>query len=86
MKHFYLYLSILFIQACSPSASDNYKSGYNDGYAEGYKTACRIKLSPAKGNWNDENYSKGYGEGQLDGAAKGALALRSDSCKASVYH
>jgi hypothetical protein len=74
-------LLIVFIQGCGPSASSNYNSGYRDGYAEGYNTICKISVSPAKGNWDDKNYSTGYSAGQSDGAAKAVSAVRADNCK-----
>ncbi len=80
-KIIYLSLLIVFIQGCSPSASSSYKSGYDDGYKEGYNTICKISASPAKGDWNNENYSQGYGAGQADGAAKAVSAVRADNCK-----
>ena len=80
-KIIYLSLLIVSILGCGPSADSSYKSGYRDGYAEGYNTICKISASPAKGDWNDENYSNGYSAGQADGAAKAVSAVRADNCK-----
>lgn len=85
-KIIYLHLLIAFIQGCSPSAEESYKSGYDDGYAEGYNTMCKINASPRKGDWSNKNYSNGYSAGQADGAAKGASAARADNCKARGYY
>ena len=76
-----LSLLFVFIQGCSPSADESYEAGYDDGYTEGYNTMCEISAPFAKGDWNDKNYSHGYNIGQADGAAKGASAARTETCK-----
>jgi len=81
-----LILIIVFIQGCSPSAEESYNSGYMDGLAEGYNTVCKIGASTEKGDWENINYTKGYGNGQADGAAKGINAARADNCKPWGYN
>ena len=60
--------SILLI-SCGPSADLRYNSGYNDGYAEGYNTTCKIRSTLVEGDWDDKNYSRGYNQGRIAGAA-----------------
>ena len=60
-------LFILVLSGCSSSDS-NYDYGYNDGYAAGYNTTCNIRATMIKGDWDDEDYSKGYRIGYGDGA------------------
>jgi len=63
-----VFLSALFaISGCS-DADERYDVGYDDGYAEGYNTTCDIRATLVEGDWDDENYSRGYAEGRNAGA------------------
>jgi len=55
------------LNGCGPSTDSRYDSGYNDGYAEGYNTTCKIRSTLVEGDWEDENYSRGYQDGRVDG-------------------
>ena len=61
-------LFALALQACGPSPDERYDTGYSDGYAEGYNTTCKIRATVVEGDWEDENYSKGYKAGNAAGA------------------
>jgi len=63
-----LFLTILV--GCGESADSRYDTGYDDGYAEGYNTTCQIRATLVEGDWNDEDYSRGYNVGRNDGAAE----------------
>jgi len=60
---------ILLLNGCGPSADSRYDSGHSDGYAEGYNTTCKIRATLVGGDWDDENYLRGYQNGRVDGAA-----------------
>ena len=60
---------LVFVTGCGESADSRYDSGYSDGYAEGYNTECKIRATLVEGDWDDENYSKGYQDGRFAGAA-----------------
>jgi hypothetical protein len=60
---------IVALAGCGPNADSRYDSGYSDGYAEGYNTTCKIRATLVEGDWEDENYTKGYRAGQAAGAA-----------------
>ena len=81
-----LILIIVFIQGCSPSAEESYNSGYRDGLTEGYNTVCKIDAAATNGDWENINYTKGYSDGQADGASKGINAARADNCKPRGYN
>ena len=59
--------SLLFLSGCGPSADSRYDSGYSDGYAEGYNTECKIRATLVEGDWDDEDYSRGYRAGRSTG-------------------
>ncbi len=59
----------LLLAGCGPSTDSRYDSGYSDGYAEGYNTTCEIRATLVEGDWDDENYSRGYQDGRFSGAA-----------------
>jgi hypothetical protein len=61
--------SLILLTGCGPSADSRYDSGYSDGYAEGYNTACKIRATLVEGDWNDEDYSRGYRSGNTAGTA-----------------
>ena len=65
----FLVASLLLLTGCGPSADSRYDSGYSDGYAEGYNTTCKIRSTLIEGDWDDENYSRGYQDGRAAGAA-----------------
>jgi len=50
------------------SSDDDYDYGYGDGYAAGYNTTCNIRASLIKGDWDNEDYSRGYRLGYADGS------------------
>jgi hypothetical protein len=64
-----LFLAVLSLSACGPSADERYDTGYSDGYAEGYNTTCKIRATLVEGDWENEDYSKGYRAGNAAGAA-----------------
>lgn len=72
-KKYIVTLACLLLSACGPSADARYDSGYSDGYAVGYNTTCKIRATLIEGDWDDENYSRGY----QDGRTEGAIACRS---------
>ena len=65
-----LALLVAFITGCSngDSADSRYDSGYSDGYAVGYNTECRIRATLIEGDWEDDDYTRGYRQGELAGA------------------
>jgi hypothetical protein len=69
MKYTVLVLATMLLAACGESADSRYHSGYDDGYAVGYNTTCQVRRTNiVKGDWDDENYSRGYRNGHADGA------------------
>lgn len=68
---------ISLLAACGPSPESRYDSGYSDGYAEGYNTTCEIRATLVEGDWEDENYSRGYNDGRQNGASA-CLASKKD--------
>lgn len=54
---------------CGHGDDSRYQSGYSDGYAEGYNTTCKIRATPVEGYWSDKDYSRGYQDGRMAGAA-----------------
>ena len=63
-----MFVFSLVLQACGPSPDERYDTGYSDGYAEGYNTTCKIRATMVEGDWEDENYSRGYRSGNAAGA------------------
>jgi len=65
-----LLISVLLLQGCfSDSDADaDYDYGYGDGYGAGYNTTCKIRATMIKGDWDNEDYSKGYRAGYSDGS------------------
>ena len=57
----------LALSACEGVDEEAYDRGYDDGYAVGYNTTCEIRATMIEGDWADEDYSRGYAEGQTDG-------------------
>ena len=57
------------LSACGENADARYDAGYGDGYAVGYNTTCQIRSTLIEGDWDDKNYSRGYADGEIDGAA-----------------
>lgn len=60
-------LSAFALAACGGVDEDAYDSGYSDGYAVGYNTTCEIRATIIEGDWSNEDYSRGYADGQTDG-------------------
>ncbi len=60
---------ILMLSGCGESAESRYDSGSSDGYAEGYNTECKIRNTLVEGDWNDDDYSRGYNLGRASGVA-----------------
>lgn len=49
------------------SKADDYSAGFGDGYAVGYNTACEIRATFIRGDWSNDQYAKGYAQGQEAG-------------------
>ena len=58
---------ILSLFGCS-DPEERYDVGYDDGYAVGYNTTCKIRTTLIEGDFENENYSLGYNEGQIQGS------------------
>lgn len=69
VKNVMIALVMVCICGCGPNADERYDTGYSDGYAEGYNTTCKIRATLVEGDWDDENYSRGYRVGNAAGAA-----------------
>ena len=67
MIHLSIASIFLALTACGGADEEAYNRGYDDGYAVGYNTACEIRATMIEGDWSDEDYSRGYAEGQTDG-------------------
>lgn len=67
MRVYLLALVPLVVSGCDSSEED-YDMGYNDGYAEGYNTECKIRATMVKGDWDNKDYSRGYKNGNYEGA------------------
>lgn len=63
----YLLPALMFLTACS-DPEERYDVGYGDGYAVGYNTTCKIRATLIEGDWDDENYTRGYTVGNIDGS------------------
>lgn len=59
---------LLSLTGCSGVDEEAYDRGYDDGYAVGYNTTCEVRSTMIEGDWSDEDYSRGYAEGQTEGA------------------
>lgn len=55
------------LTSCGGIDEDAYDSGYEDGYAVGYNTTCEIRATMIEGDWSNEDYSRGYADGQTAG-------------------
>lgn len=62
-------LAILAVAGCGASDASRYDSGHGDGYAAGFNTTCEIRSTMIAGDWDDEDYTRGYHDGYADGAA-----------------
>jgi hypothetical protein len=67
MKKIILILTLL-LQGCFNDSDADYNYGYGDGYGAGYNTTCKIRSTMIKGDWSNEDYSKGYRVGYSDGS------------------
>ena len=63
-----LLISTLLLQGCFSDSDADYDYGYGDGYGAGYNTTCKIRITMIKGDWDNEDYSKGYRSGYSDGS------------------
>lgn len=62
-------LSFVVVSGCiGENADERFDVGYSDGYAVGFNTECKIRATLIEGDWNSENYSRGYSAGINDGA------------------
>mgnify|MGYP006405978557 CR=1 FL=1 len=59
-------LSTSLIVGCGDTDS-HYNLGYDDGYAEGYNTECKVRATAVTGDWDNQDYSRGYQEGRARG-------------------
>lgn len=59
-------MGILALSACT-DAEERYDVGHSDGYAVGYNTACEIRATLIEGDFDNNDYSRGYAQGQTDG-------------------
>lgn len=67
MRRLSLVTISLALTACGGVDEEAYDSGYSDGYAVGYNTTCEIRATIIEGDWSDEDYSRGYADGQTAG-------------------
>lgn len=69
----YALTTIALVAACCTtgcsSAEKDYAEGMDDGFATGYNTACEIRATFVRGDWNNPDYSRGYAIGQERGIA-----------------
>ncbi|WP_165724976.1 hypothetical protein [Pseudoalteromonas sp. SA25] len=68
LKTILMLVPVIALQGCGPSSDERFDTGYSDGYAEGYNTTCKIRATMVEGDWDDENYSRGYRSGNTAGA------------------
>jgi hypothetical protein len=70
MKAPLLILAILalLLQGCFSDSDADYDYGYGVGYSAGYNTTCKIRATMIKGDWDNEDYSRGYREGYTEGS------------------
>ncbi len=66
MKKYGVALLALLLFSCS-DPEERFDTGYSDGYAAGYNTECKIRTTLIEGAWDDEEYSRGYRAGDVDG-------------------
>ena len=63
----FVFLSVIVLTSCGPSAEESYSSGRSDGQAVGYNTACKIRATMIAGRWDDKEYARGYADGVTAG-------------------
>ena len=68
MKRVLILILVLLLQGCFSDSDADYEYGYGDGYGAGYNTTCKIRATMIKGDWDNEDYSKGYKAGCSDGS------------------
>lgn len=56
------------LTACDKKSKLGYDEGRSDGYAVGYNTTCQIRTTLIAGEWDNEEYSRGYRDGYAVGA------------------
>ena len=65
MRYSMLIICSVLLSACADEIG--YDAGHSDGYATGYNTACKIRATYIHGNWSNEDYSRGYSDGNVAG-------------------
>lgn len=60
-------IPLLALDACE-GADSAFDRGYGDGYAVGYNATCEIRTTLVAGDWDNKHYSRGFADGQTDGA------------------
>jgi hypothetical protein len=65
--------AFLILSGCD-DPDERYDVGYSDGYAVGYNTTCEIRRTLVEGDFGNEDYARGYADGQSDGS----IACNSD--------
>ena len=63
-------IALFFGRLFRDNSEEDYRYGYIDGNSTGYNAACKFPIYPVLGDWDNENYSRGYREGLVDGAAE----------------
>ncbi len=64
----YAIMLALFLAGCNrPDPEERYEAGYDDGYAAGYNTECKIRATLIEGDFENQEYTDGYVDGQLAG-------------------
>ncbi|OYW53040.1 MAG: hypothetical protein B7Y80_18965 [Hyphomicrobium sp. 32-62-53] len=58
----------LALAGCDRKPKLGYDNGRSDGYAVGYNTTCQIRTTLIAGEWDNEEYSRGYRDGYAAGA------------------
>lgn len=59
-------IALLLLASCD-DADERYNAGYSDGYAVGYNTACQIRATLVEGDFDNDDYARGYAKGQTAG-------------------
>lgn len=59
---------LVLAQGCGPSDDARYDTGLSDGYAAGYNTTCQIRATLIEGDFDDEEYARGYTAGYASAA------------------
>jgi hypothetical protein len=62
-------VALLAVGCSVADPEERYDTGAGDGYAVGYNTACEIRATLIEGDFDDQDYARGYAEGMEDGIA-----------------